>query len=97
MVDVTGTQVRMARAALGWTLAELSKRADVSIPTLRAIEASETPGAISAGIAQTQNYRSGGRATAIGGVKRALEAAGVTFLRASDDGAGIRYKARRAR
>lgn len=37
-----GIQIRMARAALNWTAAELAERSSVAVNTIRRIEAGET-------------------------------------------------------
>ena len=39
MTEITGAQVRMARASLRWSIAELAERANVGISTVQAIEA----------------------------------------------------------
>jgi transcriptional regulator with XRE-family HTH domain len=94
MTDVTGAQVRMARAALGWTLSELAQRAVVGISTIQAVEAIDGPAIISeGGIAQTLEHRARARATTLEAIRKALADAGVTFL--PDDGKsgpGIRFK-----
>jgi transcriptional regulator with XRE-family HTH domain len=97
MVDVTGAQVRMARAALGWSLADLADHAGVGLSTVRTVEASDNPAAISGGIAQTLDVRTAQRAESLAKIERALTAAGVTFLRPNEQGAGIRLKPRKAR
>jgi hypothetical protein len=84
MTELTGIQVRMARAALGWSLAELARRAIVGVSTIQTIEAHDGPAAISGGPAHTLEHRSTARATAVDAIRKALESAGVTFL--PDDG-----------
>jgi hypothetical protein len=41
--ELTGAQVRMARAFLQWTVAKLAKMASVGISTVHRIEASDDP------------------------------------------------------
>jgi transcriptional regulator with XRE-family HTH domain len=93
---VTGLQVRMARAALRWSIAELAKRADVGISTVQAIEAAEgEPGVSEGGLEATAEYRGSARAASLDAIRRALTGAGVTFL--ADDGKhgpGIRFRAK---
>jgi transcriptional regulator with XRE-family HTH domain len=94
MADLTGAQVRMARAALGWTLSELAQRAIVGISTIQAVEAVDGPAGISGGgIAQTLEHRASARATTLEAIRKVFAEAGVTFL--PDDGEsgpGIRFK-----
>ena len=93
---ITGAQVRMARAALRWSLADLADKADVGISTVQAIEAAEDAATVDAGgLETTRDYRAGARAESLGKIAKALGAAGVTIL--PDDGKqgpGIRARAR---
>ena len=73
---ITGTQIRMARAALSWSLSELASRACVSEKTIRRLEASEAP--------------SNTTIKTLLGIKLALEAAGIEFIGSPDDRPGIR-------
>jgi transcriptional regulator with XRE-family HTH domain len=95
MTEITGTQVRMARASLNWTLSELATQAGVTVPTVRAIEAVDGIPAIVGGIEQTLDYRRAQRAESVAAIRGALEAAGVTFLRDDGRGVGVRVKAER--
>ncbi|WP_187969235.1 helix-turn-helix domain-containing protein [Aquibium microcysteis] len=74
--QVRGRQIAAARALLGMGQGELAAAANVSIPTLRRMEASE-------GLAT-------GMANNIAAVRRALEAAGVVFIAENGGGAGVR-------
>jgi ribosome-binding protein aMBF1 (putative translation factor) len=94
-VELTGAQVRMARGFLRWSIAELAKRAKVGISTVQAIEAADGVPEIADGIEYTREHRQSARAISIERVRRALVAAGVTFL--SDDGrlgSGVRGKSK---
>lgn len=82
---ISGAQVRMARAAVRWSLAELASKAGVGISTVQAIEAADDPADVdAAGLETTRDYRAGARAESLGKIAKALGSAGVTFLR--DDG-----------
>jgi transcriptional regulator with XRE-family HTH domain len=90
---ITGAQVRMARAALRWSIAELAKRAGVGISTVQAIEGADDPADVdAAGLATTRDYRAGARAESLGKIAAALGKAGVTFLPHDASGAGVRHK-----
>jgi Helix-turn-helix len=90
---VTGMQIRAARAALKWTLADLAKAADVGDSTIRSIESSNgEPTIRGGGVDQTLEYRASARSDALARIVAALEKAGITFLPANAQGAGIRGK-----
>ncbi len=76
---LTGEQLRAGRAMLGWDQSELAEKADVSVKTVKRMEA--TSGRIDA------------RST--WSVKKALEIAGIEFLDGDDDwrsrGDGVRF------
>ena len=72
----TGNQIRMARAALSWSILELSKQSSVSVSTIKRIEAENgletaTPANIRLIIAT-------------------LEAAGIEFVGTPSEGPGVR-------
>lgn len=69
-------QVRMARAALNWSLADLSKAAGVHRNTISNFE--------------TGKY--GGSPEAIEAIRTALESAGVEFIPENGGGAGVRLR-----
>lgn len=90
---VTGMQIRAARAALRWTLAELSKAAGVADSTIRSIEVSDGEPLIrSGGVDQTLEYRAAARADTLARIVAALEKAGIKFLPPDGHGPGIRSK-----
>jgi transcriptional regulator with XRE-family HTH domain len=77
----TGAQVRMARAYLRWSIAELAEKSGVGISTIQRIEGEDGfPAA---------------RGGNIDAVYKTLVAAGVTFLPENDEGIGVRGKAKR--
>jgi hypothetical protein len=85
---VTGMQIRAARAALKWTLAELAKDS-----TIRSRESSDGDPAIrGGGVDQTLEYRASARADALARIVAALETAGIKFLPPDGHGPGIRGK-----
>jgi transcriptional regulator with XRE-family HTH domain len=76
--DITGGQLRSARASLGWSSEALAEKAGVSQRTI--MRAEQTDGVIHAR-----------RATIIV-LKQTLEAAGIEFIGTPDDGPGIRLR-----
>ncbi len=68
-------QIKAARALLGWSQDDLSKASDVSIPTVKRLEA--------------LNGDIGGRATTAAALVAALESAGVVFLPENGNGPGV--------
>lgn len=81
MDKITGRQLAAARTLTGLTQAEVAARSNLSVPTLKRMEASEGQ------VAGMQNN--------VDAVIRALEAAGVTFLAAgetTDGGPGVRLR-----
>lgn len=75
---ITSAQIRSARAALRWTVSELSVRSHVAVPTIKRIEAVD-------GIPTA-------RTTTVVLIQKALEAAGIEFIGTPDDGPGIRLR-----
>jgi transcriptional regulator with XRE-family HTH domain len=75
---ITGRQIAAARSLLGQTQAELAKKANISVPTLKRMEAS--PG-LAAGLANN-----------VAAVRAALESAGVEFIAENGGGEGVRLK-----
>lgn len=69
-------QVRMARAALNWSLADLSKAAGIHRNTISNFE--------------TGKY--GGSEDALAAIEKALESAGVEFIPENGGGAGVRLR-----
>lgn len=72
----TSVQIKMARAALGWSLSDLARHSSVGARTLHRIETSE-------GLekATKANVRL---------IIQTLEAAGIEFVGTPDDGPGVR-------
>jgi predicted transcriptional regulator len=90
---ITGMQIRAARAALDWTLAQLAKAADVGESTIRSIESSDgEPTIRGGGVDQTLEYRTSARAEALAKIVTTMEKAGIKFLHADAHGPGIRGK-----
>ncbi|SIO53859.1 Helix-turn-helix [Bradyrhizobium erythrophlei] len=90
-MTITGMQIRAARAALKWTLADLAKTADVGDSTIRSIESSDGEPVIrGGGVDQTLEYRAAARSEALAKIVAALEKAGIKFLPANAHGPGIR-------
>jgi transcriptional regulator with XRE-family HTH domain len=83
---ITGAQIRAARAFLTWTIADLAKAAGVGISTIQEIEKIDGEPRI----VSTLQWRSAARDEAIEKIQRAFEGAGITFLPANAQGAGIR-------
>jgi ribosome-binding protein aMBF1 (putative translation factor) len=76
---ITGRQIRMARAALGWTAAELAHRSGVSASAIQRAEA--------AGGMPTM------KSTNLFKLQRALEIGGVQFIDADETGGeGVRRR-----
>ena len=70
------TQIKMARAALGWNISDLASEASVSIST---IKRAETPEGFSKATAANLKL-----------IKQTLEEAGIEFIGSADDGPGVR-------
>lgn len=69
-------QVRMARAALKWSLEDLAKVADVHRNTINNFE----------------NERYAGTPEVLAAIQRALENAGIIFVAENGEGPGVRLK-----
>jgi transcriptional regulator with XRE-family HTH domain len=81
---LTATQIRAARALLGWSQPALAKASGLSLPTIVRMESQLGPGRSSAANVEA--------------VRNALEKAGVMFLDADDTtavGPGVRLKQNR--
>jgi hypothetical protein len=90
---ITGAQVRMARAFLRWSVAELASKAKVGISSVQRIEAADGSPAITDDL----EWRAAARDEVIAAVHDALVKAGIRFLRDDGDGIGIRGKRRKSR
>jgi len=75
---ITSAQIRGARAMLGWSREDLSKRSGVGISALMRFEASE---GVPAGKIQTLQL-----------VQDAFEKAGIEFIGTHESGAGVRWR-----
>ena len=78
----TGRQIAAARALLGMNQSLLAERANISVPTLKRMEASEGP---AAGVANNVLV-----------VRRVLETAGVEFTNGGQPGVRMKSAAARA-
>ena len=72
-------QIRAARGLLGWSQSELAKRAGLSLPTVKRVEAGLGPRVSDAARARMQ---------------KALEAGGVSFIDKNGGGPGVRLRKR---
>jgi transcriptional regulator with XRE-family HTH domain len=72
------SQLRAARALLGWSQERLADASGVSIPTIKRLEPGE-------GLVQT-------RVDTLDKLRRALEAAGVEFTNGGEPGVKLRRK-----
>ncbi|WP_091948311.1 helix-turn-helix transcriptional regulator [Phyllobacterium sp. YR620] len=77
---LTGRQIAAARALLGLSQSSLADSANISVPTLKRMEASEGPAT--------------GMVNNVSAVRTALEQAGVMFIDANGNGPGVRLKDR---
>jgi len=77
---LTCDQIRMSRAALGWSISTLSEKSLVSVSTIKRIESHE-------GFkkATEANLRL---------IRETLQAAGIEFIGDADDGPGVRLWAK---
>ena len=73
---LTNSQIRAARALLGWTANELSRQSAVSLRTIQRAELQET-------------FMTAANDLAI---RRSLEAAGVEFIDGNGGGPGVRLR-----
>jgi len=80
---ILGMQIRAARAALGWSIEETAERAGVSARTIKRFEAFE-------GVPPS-------RSSTLYDIQTTLEAAGIEFVGAPEDGPGIRVRILRSK
>ena len=78
ILKVSIRQVKAARALLGWSQEELARAADVSIPTIKRLEA--------------QKGELGGRSETGDKIRQSLQKAGVEFIEENGGGAGVRLR-----
>jgi len=78
ILKVSIRQIKAARALLGWSQEELAGAANISIPTIKRLEAGE-------GLL-------GGRSETGDKIRKALQVAGVEFIDENGGGAGVRLR-----
>ncbi len=78
ILKVSIRQVKAARALLGWSQDDLAKAAEVSIPTIKRLEASDGP--------------LGGRGETADRIVSAIRSAGVEFIDENGGGPGVRLR-----
>ncbi len=78
--DITGAQIRAARALVDWSREVLAESCGATVRTLARIEAAETIP----------------RGRTLAAIRTALEAAGVEFIAENGGGAGVRLRRRGA-
>jgi transcriptional regulator with XRE-family HTH domain len=91
-IELTGAQVRMARAFLRWSVTELATKANVGISTVQRIEAADDPA-----VRDDLDWRASARGGSIQAIWKTLVGAGITFLSDDGKGVGVRGKARKSR
>ena len=80
ILKVSIRQIKAARALLGWSQEQLASAADVSIPTIKRLEAHDGP--------------LGGRTDTGDKIEAALEKAGIEFIEENGGGPGVRIRKR---
>jgi hypothetical protein len=90
---MAGSQVRMARAYLRWSVADLADKAKIGISTVQRIEQEDGPVAVS-GVLE---WQAAAREQSIQAVHDTLVRAGVTFLPDDGNGVGVRVKGKTMR
>jgi predicted transcriptional regulator len=78
ILKVSIRQIKAARAMLGWSQEDLAGKADVSIPTIKRLEASDGP--------------LGGRGVTAEKIVRAIVSGGVEFIGENGGGVGVRLR-----
>ena len=76
MSSVTVSQLRMARAALNWTLSDLAEASSVSSRTIRRME--------------SENGLDRATPANLKLIRETLEAAGIEFIGTAEEGPGVR-------
>jgi transcriptional regulator with XRE-family HTH domain len=79
---VTVEQLRAARGLLGWSQSELAASANLSLPTVKRLEAGFGPR-----VSDEARRR----------LQRAVEAAGIEFIEENGGGLGVRFRTKRRR
>jgi predicted transcriptional regulator len=80
ILKVSIRQIKAARSLLAWSQEELAAAADVSIPTIKRLEAQDGP--------------LGGRDETGVKIRSALESAGIQFIDENGGGPGVRLRKR---
>jgi hypothetical protein len=91
-MDITGAQIRAARAFLDWNISDLHKASGVSDKTIRMIEHKDPR--ISGGLDATVEYRSAGRLESMKKLQTTLKKAGILFVADGEGGAGVYHRDR---
>lgn len=78
ILKVSIRQVKAARALLAWSQEQLASAANVSIPTIKRLEANDGP--------------LGGRSETGDKIRQALQVAGVEFIDENGGGRGVRLR-----
>ena len=78
MAQITGAQLRAARALVRWRADDLAAKANIGVATIRRAEALDGPVSMTA--------------ANVDAIRRALEAAGVVFIPENGGGPGVRLK-----
>jgi len=77
MTEITGAQIRAARALLRWTAENLAETASVGLSTIRRAEADDGAPSITAANLKL--------------IRITLEEAGIEFLTSNGSGVGVRF------
>jgi predicted transcriptional regulator len=83
ILKVSIRQLKAARALLAWSQDQLAAAADVSVPTIKRLEAQDGP--------------LGGRDATGEKIRAALEKAGVEFIEENGGGPGVRLRRRQSK
>jgi transcriptional regulator with XRE-family HTH domain len=78
ILKVSISQIKAARALLEWSQEDLAEAADVSLPTVKRLEAA-------GGLPR-------GRPITVESLQTALERAGIVFIDENGGGAGVRFR-----
>ena len=78
ILKVSINQIKAARALLDWSQDDLAKAADVSLPTVKRLEAA--------------GGMLGGRVHTVQSLRSALERAGIKFIEENGGGQGVRLR-----
>jgi transcriptional regulator with XRE-family HTH domain len=76
--QITGSQIRAARALIRWSAEDLARKSRLGVATIRRAEAEDTALSITAANADA--------------IQRALEAGGIVFVPENGGGVGVRLK-----